>query len=78
MRELRAKAADYLGGSEPIAVTRHGRVVGFYIPIPPDMGEVERTLQQLEQALGRLKAQTGLSEEALSDLFNLRKPLPTE
>jgi hypothetical protein len=33
IREVRAKSADYLGGSEPFLVTRHGKVSGVYIPL---------------------------------------------
>jgi hypothetical protein len=33
IREVRAKCAGYLGGSEPFLVTKHGKVSGVYIPL---------------------------------------------
>jgi antitoxin (DNA-binding transcriptional repressor) of toxin-antitoxin stability system len=33
IRELRAKAAALLGGSEPVLITRHGKVSGVYVPL---------------------------------------------
>ena len=59
VREFREKAASYLAGSAPIAVTRHGRVIGFYVPVPPDQDEVRRAFERLEQALDSFRAQRG-------------------
>lgn len=33
IRELRNKAAAFLGGDEPVLVTRHGKVSGVYVPL---------------------------------------------
>lgn len=33
IRELRANAAALLGGSEPVLITRHGKVSGVYVPL---------------------------------------------
>ncbi len=32
MREFREKLADYLESGTPLAITRHGETLGFYIP----------------------------------------------
>jgi len=32
IRELRQKLSTFLESSKPIAITRHGETVGFYIP----------------------------------------------
>src|SRR4030042_4617588 len=33
VREVRAKSAEYLSGTEPFLVTKHGKVSGVYIPL---------------------------------------------
>ncbi len=76
VREFRARSADYLQGDAPIAVTRHGQVIGLYFPLPPEAGEVRRALERLGDAVDRIRARTGMSEDELSDWFNLRKPAP--
>jgi len=37
VREFRAHLAEHLDGPAPVAVTRHGRTVGFFIPVQTDM-----------------------------------------
>jgi antitoxin (DNA-binding transcriptional repressor) of toxin-antitoxin stability system len=32
IREFREKLADYLESGTPLAITRHGETLGFYIP----------------------------------------------
>jgi antitoxin (DNA-binding transcriptional repressor) of toxin-antitoxin stability system len=70
IRELRARLASHLESATPIEVTRHGRTIGLYVPLPqePDISERERLLEagRLMQAeLQRL----GLSEEELAADF---------
>jgi hypothetical protein len=33
VREVRAKSAEYLSGTDPFLVTKHGKVSGVYIPL---------------------------------------------
>lgn len=80
VREFRDKATGYLRSSEPIAVERRGKVIGFYFPVEPEEPDRET---RLREALGRLEAvvsraarETGMSEDELADLFDPRKPLP--
>jgi len=70
IRELRARLAAHLEAATPIEVTRHGRTVGLYVPLPQesDLSEHERLLEagRLMQAeLQRL----GLTEEELAADF---------
>jgi antitoxin (DNA-binding transcriptional repressor) of toxin-antitoxin stability system len=75
IRELRARLASHLETVTPIEVTRHGRTVGLYVPLPQgsDQSERERLLEagRLMQAeLQRL----GLTEEELAaDFKNWRR-----
>ncbi|NCD20140.1 MAG: type II toxin-antitoxin system Phd/YefM family antitoxin, partial [Actinobacteria bacterium] len=34
IREFRAGLADYIASATPVAVTRHGQTVGWFIPTP--------------------------------------------
>ena len=76
LEEFRDRARRYLADTEPIAVTHHGRVVGFYVPIPRDQKETDRTLDRLARRLEQIRQETGMSEEEVADLFDPRKPLP--
>lgn len=66
IRELRAQLASRLESATPIEVTRHGRTIGLYVPLPQqgELSDRERLLEagRLMQAeLERL----GLSENEL-------------
>ena len=76
VREFRNNASAYLSGSEPIAVNRHGKVIGFYIPIERDEDEVRRAVAKLETTIGQILEETGMAEEDLAGLFDLRQRLP--
>lgn len=70
IRELRARLASHLESVTPIEVTRHGRTIGLYVPLPQttELDERQRLLQagRLMQAeLERL----GLTEEEISADF---------
>jgi PHD/YefM family antitoxin component YafN of YafNO toxin-antitoxin module len=60
IREFREDMARYMSGSEPIAVTKNGRVVGYYIPTADT--------ELLKAELERLKATTAKMEAFLSEL----------
>jgi len=53
VREFRANASAYLSGTEPIAVNRHGKVIGFYIPLERE-DEIERAVALLPQTLDKV------------------------
>lgn len=75
VRELREKLSNFLDSSEPIEVTRHGQIIGFYIPIPKQPGQAER--DALLEAGKRLDAELirlGLKEnELLEEFRNFRQ-----
>ena len=47
IREFRADLAEYIASSTPVAVTRHGHTVGYFIPT---QGQVEAHLVALKKA----------------------------
>lgn len=69
MREFRDHASSYLCGGEPLAVRRHGRLVGFYLPVKQkqDNEELQAALREARESLAELRRETGLSEDELVD-----------
>jgi hypothetical protein len=67
VREFRDHASSYLSGDEPLAVRRHGRVLGFYLPVKhkSDREELQAALRELGESLAELREASGLSEEDL-------------
>jgi antitoxin (DNA-binding transcriptional repressor) of toxin-antitoxin stability system len=43
IREFREQLGSYLESAQPVAITKHGRTVGFYIPVhrAPELEERE-------------------------------------
>ena len=77
VRDFRDHATDYLGSARPLAITRHGRVIGFYVPVPSSLAEETRVaLRRLADTVARIQAQTGISEDELGDLLDLRNEPP--
>lgn len=72
VREFRDHATTYLSGSDPVAVSKHGRVIGFYVPLRRDEDEVQRAVAKLGETVGQVLSESGLSEDELVALFDLR------
>jgi hypothetical protein len=65
VREFRDHATRYLAGSKPLAILRHGRIIGFYIPVERDEEEVKRAVAHMGEVVSRVLTETGMSEEEL-------------
>lgn len=70
IRELRSRLASHLESSTPIEVTRHGRTIGLYVPLPQqgnlsDRDKVLEAGRLMQAELERL----GLGEDELSADF---------
>jgi antitoxin (DNA-binding transcriptional repressor) of toxin-antitoxin stability system len=70
IREFREKLASILQASGPVAITRHGETVGYYIPARPsrktaDLDALRRAAQQLDALL----AASGATEDELLNEF---------
>ena len=75
MREFRAHLPQYLLTSSPLAITRHGETVGFYIPTRhhPEKADLD-ALKSAALQLEKLLADHGVSEdELLLEFRSLRK-----
>ena len=75
IREFRDKLASYLLESDmPVAITRHGDTVGYYIPARRKRSETDRAaLQEASVRWQQILASEGISEEdALKDFQQWR------
>ena len=74
IREFRSDLAEYIASSTPVAVTRHGQTVGYFIPTH---GQVEADLAAWKKArktLDKLLETHGVDVEAVvSDFKAARK-----
>ena len=67
IREFREKLASYVLESDtPVAITRHGDTVGYYIPARRKRGEAERmALREAASRLQKMLDAEGVSEEEI-------------
>jgi antitoxin (DNA-binding transcriptional repressor) of toxin-antitoxin stability system len=72
IREFRDKASQYLASREAVAVKRHGKIVGFYIPVEQSEEiEIEQALQRLNQTVETAIAESGMDEATLARALDL-------
>lgn len=74
MREFRAHLQQYILTSAPVAITRHGETVGYYIPTKShaevsDINALKQAATQLDQLL----VEHGVTEEELFADFRKMK-----
>ncbi|MCM2340023.1 type II toxin-antitoxin system Phd/YefM family antitoxin [Rhodoferax sp.] len=65
IREFRAGMAEFIASSSPVAVTRHGQTIGYFIPTH---GQVEADIASLKKAsktLDRLLAAKSVDVDAV-------------
>jgi len=74
IREFRAGLADFVDADAPVAVTRHGHTVGYFIPVKEDRAA---DASALKAAGEKLDALLSLSEDevdaAIEDFKQLRR-----
>ena len=74
VREFRDGLAEYLDAPGPIAITRHGRTIGFYVPAHERVREQD--LASLKQAVSQLEAllaEHGITEDEVVREFRTRR-----
>ena len=75
IREFRENLSGYLESPAPVAITRHGQTIGFYVPVrrPPEEADLD-ALRRAGDRLDALIAASGAIEDSLvSDFRTLRK-----
>jgi antitoxin (DNA-binding transcriptional repressor) of toxin-antitoxin stability system len=78
IREFRDNATKYLAGNEALTIERHGEPIGVYIPTGADraarQARAAEAMARLEQTIERILAETGWTEDELSQVFDLSIP----
>ena len=74
VREFREGLAEYLDSPTPVAITRHGLTVGYYIPARATMDEREQlALRQAVAQLESLLGEHGITEDEILSEFRARR-----
>jgi antitoxin (DNA-binding transcriptional repressor) of toxin-antitoxin stability system len=69
IREFRADLAEYIASSVPVAVTRHGQTVGYFIPTQGQLDTDIAALKKASNTLEQLLATQQLDIEAVVTEF---------
>lgn len=75
IREFRKNLATYLAATEPLAVTRHGETIGYFLPTrhKPEQAELE-SLKTAAAKLDELMIASGIEEDELvAEFRQMRK-----
>jgi PHD/YefM family antitoxin component YafN of YafNO toxin-antitoxin module len=76
IREFRDKLATYLlTADKPLAITRHGDTIGFYLPVKRKRTEAQKAALDAAHAhIQRMMAEAGVTEDEIVEGFKrLRK-----
>lgn len=68
VREFRDQATTLMKLGETIRIERHGKPVGFFVPVPTpkhNRREIDESLDRVGEVVERVLAHTGLDEEDL-------------
>ena len=66
VREFKDKATSLLSAGEPLVIERHGKPIGFYLPVQArDRAIGQAALDRLGRTVEEILARTGLSEDEL-------------
>ena len=77
VREFRDHASQYLNGPDILAVARHGRTIGYYIPVAATPTEEARqALARINRTLDEMVASGAITEAELERVFDLTQPWP--
>jgi hypothetical protein len=73
IREFRSDMALYIASSTPVAVTRHGQTIGYFIPTQGQAGADIAALKKASKTLDRLITAQGVDvDEVVADFKALR------
>lgn len=74
IREFRASLAGFVDSETPVAVTRHGLTVGYFIPVKPDRRTQAASLRAAGEKLDALlRLADGDVDEMVKDFKRLRQ-----
>ena len=74
IRQFRAGMAEFIASSTPVAVTRHGQTVGYFIPTQGQADADIAALKQASRVLDQLLATQGVDlDEVVAEFKAVRK-----
>ncbi|TXT40938.1 MAG: hypothetical protein FD135_748 [Comamonadaceae bacterium] len=74
IKEFRAGMTDYIASNTPVAVTRHGHTVGYFIPTHGHADADIAALKKASKTLDQLLAAQGVDvEEVVAEFKAARK-----
>ena len=74
IREFRASMAEYIASSTPVAVTRHGQTIGYFIPTHGQADADAALFKKACKTLDRLLAAKAVDVDAVvADFKSARK-----
>jgi len=65
IREFRADLAEFIASNTPVAVTRHGQTVGYFIPTQGQLEADVAALKKASKSLDKLLEQHSVDSEAV-------------
>lgn len=65
IREFRSDLAEYIASSTPVAVTRHGQTVGYFIPTQGQLEADIAALKNASKTLDKLLEAQGVNVDAV-------------
>lgn len=78
VREFRDQATSLMGSGETLVIEKHGRPIGFFVPITAVDRQAGRDgLGRLGDALDAVLKATGLNEDDLVDEVSRTLPSPS-
>ena len=74
IREFRAGMAEFIASSTPVAVTRHGQTIGYFIPTHGQLEADVASLKKASETLDRLLVAKSVDVDAVvADFKTARK-----
>ena len=79
IREFRADLAEYIASNTPVAITRHGQTVGYFIPARGHMEADIAALQRASKTLDKMVEARQLDvDSVVTDFKAARKSASTQ
>jgi antitoxin (DNA-binding transcriptional repressor) of toxin-antitoxin stability system len=73
IREFRADLAEYIASCTPVAVTRHGQTVGYFIPTQGQIDADIASLKKASKTLDQMLAAKGVDIETFVTDFKVAR-----
>lgn len=77
IREFRAGMAEFIASSTPVAVTRHGQTIGYFIPTHGQAEADVAALKKASKTLDRLLAAKSIDVDAVVAEFKTTRKRPS-